>query len=263
VTCEEFVAELSQGSSSIVVDFFDHAAVCPACRELYRVDYRLRAELPRMPLIGMAPELRAALARHQRADQPLPRWLRVLAILAISTACITAEWIWLPRIDIAFGAPRSFWISSAILAGWWISVWALQLHRGRFGLGLPDWTRWLGAAMGLMGFELLAYGHAHGLLRVTGGPEGHFQPPHDCLLQGLAVAAIVGIALLVMNRRTVVHGAASAGALTGCVAGLASVLALHAHCHAAGSVHLQVVHGLPVLLAIAVGTFAGRRWLAA
>jgi hypothetical protein len=151
---------------------------------------------------------------------------------------------------VAFGA-----LALAVIAGV-----QLYLYRGRSGLGAPGWSRWVFALCGFFGFELWAALYARASLAAAGAAQPAAPAP-DCLPLALLVALAVGGVTIAVARRTALVAPASSGALGGCVAGLAAALFLHVHCPATQAAHLQIVHALPLLLAILIGALAGRRWL--
>jgi hypothetical protein len=116
------------------------------------------------------------------------------------------------------------------------------------------------AAAAFLGFQVFARSYA--MAGFGPGSPGSHVPLHDCLAYGIAVASLVLALLFALYRGSVIISERASGASAGCVAGLAAVLALHAHCPAVDAVHLQIVHALPLVLAIVVGAVAGRRALA-
>jgi hypothetical protein len=264
VTCEEFIRSLSvvtRPSRALL----EHARQCAGCQALWDADERLRASARVVIAPAMSAELQRALAAHPgSSDASRTRW-RMLVVLGASVTGLLSWLYWLllqsgARVSgVRVAAPSLFWLAFATLAVGMLVGLCLYLHRGRSGLGTPAAARWAFVAIGVLGFEVWAGMYARTSLWIGAVQE---PPLRRCVLIAGAVALIVGTAMFTMTRRTVLLSSRSAGALAGCVVGLAAVLVLHVLCPSTHALHLQIGHLIPLLLAILFGALAGPRWLA-
>lgn len=246
--CERFVEVLAlRGPARALAQ---HAATCPQCGPLWEVDQALRHSGARPYAPPMAAELRGELAAYEPARHATSFAMRLLSVLAVATASVGLTLLTLPRADF----------SVAVLTGWVPSTLMLLVaaglclfaYRGKTGLGVAPWLRWSLPIASVLGFELLAGTEA----RADG-----LAPKMDCLFLGVVIAGVVAAVSCSVGRRTALIAPAAAGALAGGVAGLTALLCLRVHCPSALAAHVMVVHVLPLVLAIAGGAFAGRRWL--
>jgi hypothetical protein len=241
-------------------DVQDHARECPACAALLRADHELQRTARRFPSFPMSQELQRALSEPResaraRGSSTPARLATILAPLAVS---LGFGLTWLARPDLSSHLLREFWVGVAALGAAIALCVHVYLHRGADGLGMPAWLRWSCVAAAIGGTLMFAS------LEAFHGPANPgLRPSFDCFILGCGVALAVGAASFATLRRSALTSPESAGALGGCVGGLAAVLFLHLHCAAVAGLHLQIVHALPLLLAILLGQKLGRRWLAA
>ena len=200
----------------------------------------------------MSAALQRALFEHRPTTRTTSFGTRTLSVLAVVSASIALTMLALPRADLSITTLAGFTpLALALLLLLGLGVFA---YRGPSGLGAPPWLRWSIPVVSVAAFELLAAleANAHGLA-----------PELDCLFLGSAIAGVVAAVSCSVSRRTALIAPAASGALAGSVAGLAALLCLRVHCPALLAQHVMVVHVLPLLIAIAAGAYAGRRWLSA
>jgi len=260
MSCDEFVRALSvagQPPAAVV----EHARGCDRCRRLLTADGDLRGTPRTLLAPVLSPELERALAGHRELSTSWSAWRRALLVIAASAAGVVVAATWVPRNDLH--ASPSFLHVFAVLGLAVVAGSQLYLHRNRQGFGVPPWARWGFVSLAFVGFELFAPGYARGLLATVAPGSVPPAPAHDCALLGTLVVLAVGGVAFAVGRGTVLVSPRSAGALAGCVAGLAAALFLHVHCSGTRPLHLQIVHVFPMLLAVLVGVLAGRRLLRA
>lgn len=265
MSCDEFIGALSAGARPSV-RLAEHAEQCALCARLWQTEALLRSAGANTP--APRPEASEQLQRLFGAQLEVARAThpgrRILAVLAAAAACIAIAVLYLPRADMRVMASAPLVLPGAGFALLLVAALQLYTYRGHSGLGVSPRLRWAFVAVSIVSFEaacaLEAARNAAWSASLDSAPVA---ASRDCLVLGLAVAALVGTVALRVARGTVLIGAASAGALAGSIAGLAAVTFLHLHCAAADAPHLAIVHALPLLCAIAVGAFAGRRNLAA
>lgn len=252
--CEAFVKTLGERGPS--PELARHASDCTRCRSVWEVDQALRHHARPLPAPPMAAELQRLLFEHRPATRTMSFWTRALAVLAAVTASFGLVLLCLPRSDLASA-------SSGTLLGPIVPLVVLLLvglglfaYRGPTGLGVAPWVRWTFAIIALLGFELLTGFEARAAMgQATVAPE------RDCLFLGLGIAFVVAAVSCGVSRHTALNSPMASGALAGSIAGLAAILGLHVHCPSLMAAHLGVVHAAPLILAIAGGLYAGRRWL--
>lgn len=265
MSCDEFIGALS-ASVRPSVRLAEHAEQCAPCARLWQTEALLRSAGANTP--ARAPEAGEELKRLFGAQLDAARAThlgrRILAVLAAAAVCVAIALLCLPRADMRVMASAPLVLPGAAFALLLVAALQLYAYRGHSGLGVSPRLRWVFVAVSIVSFEAASVLEA---ARNTAWSASLGRTPvaasKDCLVLGLAVAALVGTVALRVARGTVLVGAASAGALAGSIAGLAAVTFLHLHCAAADAPHLAIVHALPLLCAIAVGAFAGRRTLAA
>lgn len=210
----------------------------------------------------MTGELALALRAYRgktRSAGPVVRALSVLLAIAVALALAL---VLVPRPDlIALGdrlvLPAIVWLSLA-MAGL-----AVFLYRGPGGLGASIWLRIGHAAASVAAFIALTFytvstGVHHGTAAMAEPAT-----PHDCVALGLCAVLSIGAVAMVVGKRATLIGARMAGIVVGCTAGAIAELLLQLHCASVEALHLGVVHGLPLLLAMLFGAWAGPRMLAA
>jgi hypothetical protein len=227
-----------------------HARTCPACAEalaegaavLDMVDRVLPLEAPRAE----------ALARARR---------EILAEIAPASGPASVPGVH----GGGRSAPAAIAAVMASLAAMWLLPMVKHLGRGDLTLGSAAWALAAAAAAAaalVWGARVLFALPAIGLtLAVLDGGGGGLQASMGMKCAGLelGLAALPLVLTYVLARRgllavpiVAVAAAAGAGALVG-------QAVLHAACHAVpGTAHNLVFHLLPVLLALALGAFAGR-----
>lgn len=269
MTCEQFLEALIEQSApgscsranpraSAEAALARHASACSACASLLRADRLLRRDHTPAPRpVALPPLLASALRETKPVGTSRPR--RQLSLLLGScVACLVATLILAPRPDLSLSLGARLWLPLVALLASATAGLVLFRKRGADGLGLSALARWLWALAGFAGF--------HGLvvLETLIFPGAAFAgtAPRDCLLFGLLSGGALLAIALVLSRRTVLTGAAAAGALAGASTGYAALAVLLLHCPSQSALHLHVAHGLPLLLLIASGAWSGRRWLA-
>jgi Negative regulator of sigma F len=255
--CDEFVRALAE--LRVPGALANHAAICPHCRPLARVSAALRSARPPASAPLMAAELRQSLADYRVSSRAPGAWTRLVALLALATASIGLALLYLPRADL-HSASRTVLLSPFIaLSAVLLLGLPLYLYRGRTGLGVTARVHWWFVLAAAVAFELVASLQVAGVL----GRSAPLAPAPDCLYLGLLVVSVVGSAVFAQRRHTVLLGERAAGALAGSLAGLVALLFLHVHCPSTAAAHLLVVHILPMLIAVGIGSAAGRRCLGA
>jgi hypothetical protein len=248
VDCEAFVNALGEGGPSR--ELAQHAAACARCRPVWEFDQAVRHSGVRLPAPPMAAALQRELLGHRPTTRVTSFATRTLAALAAITASVGVTLLMLPRRDLSSLtltgiAPCSLLLLLLLGQG-------LFAYRGRTGLGAAPWLRWSLPVASVAVFELLAALEARG---------GGLPAQGDCLFVGTAIACLLAAISFRLGRRTALIAPEAAGALAGSVAGLTAILCLRVHCPSLLALHVMVVHALPLLLAIAGGAYAGRRWL--
>jgi hypothetical protein len=204
----------------------------------------------------MAAELQRLLFEHRPVTRATSFWTRALAVLAAVTASFGLVLLCLPRVDLASMGSGALLGPIVPLALLLLIGLGLFAYRGPTGLGVPPWVRWTFASLALLGFELLTALEAQAALG-----QAALAPERDCLFLGVGIAFVVAAISCTVSRRTALISPMASGALAGSIAGLAAVLGLHVHCPSLMAAHLGIVHAAPLILAIAGGLYAGRRWL--
>lgn len=232
----------------------DHAAGCSACASLWRAEEFLRACAPVPRVVVFPPALQRELERAD-AGRALPRRSPAVIMLVSLGAVLGALLLLSPRPDLgALAASELLPLVSAPLA-LSLAMYALSRHRGSTGLGVPGWLRWLCVGLALLAFPALAaLQTAHSTLPLHAAPR-------DCLLLGLLSGVTLGGVALWLGRHSVLTAPRAAGALLGASVGYAAFTVLALHCPSRVALHVQVAHGLPLILLILAGTLWGRRWL--
>jgi hypothetical protein len=259
VSCEEFVEALSL-SNRPTAALFAHARSCKACGWLWQADRQVMSAAPSEDEgPALSPELQRALHAHSGATRAFNPWRSAVAAFTVAAAAVLLGLLYAPRTDLRqlSNAPQ-FWLPFAASMLMMAAGLHLYVYRDRSGLGAPAPWRWAFVLTALVMLELLSLWQvAH-----TSLANAHDRGPRDCLAFGLLVALCVGGVLLAARRRTALVAPGASGALAGCIGGLAAVVFLHVHCGATYVPHLQLTHVLPLLVAMAIGAFAGRRLLA-
>jgi hypothetical protein len=248
VDCDSFAEALAERGPAR--ELARHAAMCERCRSLWEVDQVLRhSETPRS-----APPMAAALQRqlfeHRPTKYATSFGTRALSVLAAVTASLGLTMLAVPRRDLSL-ATLTGW-TPGILLFLLLSSLALFAYRGRTGLGVAPWLRWSVPIACIVVFELMA-----GLEARRDGLAAKL----DCLFLGLMIAGVVAAVSCRVSRRTALVAPAASGALAGAVAGVTALICLRVHCPSLLAPHVMIVHVLPLLIAIAAGAYAGRRWL--
>ena len=83
-----------------------------------------------------------------------------------------------------------------------------------------------------------------------------------CGLHGTLFAAAAGLVVFYGARRSAAVSPVTAGAVAGLGAGLVGALVQHLHCPVMDLDHTLVSHVAPLVMGVALGSLAGRRWLA-
>jgi hypothetical protein len=240
-----------------------HADACAACGALVSLDRKLpavcTAEVP-----GELPaSLREAVAREASPTAPYSPWPRMLAPVGLTLLLAVAVMALSPRRDLAHQPQGLYW---AVALAWLASVvtgLVLVLYRTGSGLGCRATTRWRYLAVAVLAFEALAWTTTRpvpGSMMCAGMAAMHQHLA--CAAFGGVLAALMGVSVFRVARRTAAVCPTSAGATAGTAAGFAAVLALHLECAFADPLHVAASHLVPVVLGAAVGAFAGRRYLA-
>jgi len=272
VSCEEFTRALGiatgkRGLPHVMgmrVDWSElaaHGRDCEDCRRLWEVDrlLRLGGHKP-APRMAMSMELRAALAadRHEPPARVFGTSRRLSWIVVPTLLSLAAGFTAFARVDLHNDLPSALWwgaVAPFALMGLLVQ---LLMHRNREGFGLSIRTRWL-----VVGGTVLALWTIGGTAALHAAPDPALATPQDCAFLGFAVALAVGAGAMFAMRGRVLTGSRSAGALCAAIGGAAAAAFLQLHCTASASLHVQVVHLLPLLWALPIGMFAGRRVLAA
>jgi hypothetical protein len=246
--CESFVNALAAREPDRTLA--RHAAACERCRPLWEVDQALRHSGASVSPPPMAAALQRELANYRPTKYATSFAIRALSVLAAVTASLGVTMVALPRRDFSL-ATLSGW-TPGILVFLLLAGLASFAYRGKTGLGVAPWLRWAIPFASVAIFELLAGFEARG---------DSLAPKLDCLFLGSAIAAAVAAVSCSVSRRTALIAPAASGALAGSIAGLTALLCLRVHCPSLLAVHVMIVHVLPLVLAIAGGVYAGRRWL--
>jgi Negative regulator of sigma F len=248
VDCNSFAKALAEREPDL--ELARHAAVCRRCGPVWEVDQALRHSGTRLS----APPIAAALQRELFELRPTKHATsfatRALSVLSAVTASLGLTMFALPRRDLSL-ATLTGW-TPGILLLLLLSGLALFAYRGRTGLGVAPWLRWSVPIVCVAAFELLA-----GLEARTDGLAAKL----DCLFLGSAIAGVLAAVSCSVSRRTALIAPAASGALAGSVAGVTALLCLRVHCPSLLAQHVMIVHVLPLVLAIAGGVYAGKRWL--
>lgn len=270
MTCDDFVVALSTASRPSMA-LAEHAGSCARCARLWEADMLLRSAQP----VTVEPIASVPLQRLFDAGRQAPEGLhratpgtqprrRMLAVLLASAACNAVAFSCMPRADLSAIATALLVLPFATFALFLLAGLQLYVHRGRTGLGPAPWLRWAFALAGIALVQGVSVVEAASYARFYAElGTAHGVASRDCLYLGLGVAGIVGTVAFVAARRTVLIGAASAGALAGSIAGLCAAIFLHFHCAGGAARHLSIAHGLPLVCAVVIGALAGRRVLAA
>jgi hypothetical protein len=168
-------------------------------------------------------------------------WLGLLVVLG-------------PRADLARQLPVLVASSLAAALGLMLAV--------RHAWGLPPEVRALRAVV--LGAPLafacavVAQAAVSGPRAAGAGGSGEASAALVCTSLGaLFTVAPLG-AIVVVLARSFVSASALRGAALGAVAGLAGAVGIHAHCPREGLVHALLGHGLPIVVASALGALGGR-----
>jgi hypothetical protein len=163
-----------------------------------------------------------------------------------------------PRADLAEQGGVRFWV---VLVAWGVLlVTALVsvLARGPHGVGTSPRRRWALVGTTLLLFQAVAWGLTEATAHSARGLPSvalHLV----CVVVGLAVAALVGVAVGASVRGTAVVSPEASAALAGVSAGLAGVGFLHGYCEVATAAHQALSHGAVLVLATVLGVGMRRR----
>lgn len=248
VNCKSFASALAERGPER--ELARHAAECEQCGPLWEVEQALRHSARRRAAPPMAAALQRELFGHRPVKYTTSFATRTLSVLAVVTASLGVTMVAAPRHDLSL-ATLTGW-TPVVLVALLLGGLALFAYRGKTGMSVAPWLRWAVPIAGIAVFELLA-----GLEARSDSPAAKM----DCLFLGSAIAAVVAAVSLSVSRRTALIAAAASGALAGTVAGFTALLCLRVHCPSLLAQHVMIVHVLPLVLAIAGGAYAGRRWL--
>jgi hypothetical protein len=258
VTCDELIQFLDIDSRAQLDQIARHTAVCETCHKLWRTHQRLTLS-SRSPAhtLALGDELQRALADHAEHPAPIPGsspLRRSLSVLVPLAASLVVVWLTLVRPDLREALTLPFWSGVALLGLCFGLCLSVLVRRDPTGFGASTRLRWACVAITFAIFLLFAsVGGLH-------GPQAASQAlPRDCLLLGLAVAGALSAAAFSAVRRSVLSAPSASGALAGCVGGIGGVLWLHFHCAATAGLHVLIVHGLALTLAVLVSMLLGRR----
>jgi hypothetical protein len=246
--CESFAKALAARGPDL--QLARHAAACERCSPLWEVDQALRHSGTSVSAPPMAAVLQRELAEYRPTKYATSFATRALSVLAAVTASLGVTMVALPRYDFSL-ATLSAW-TPGILVFLLLAGLASFAYRGKTGLGVAPWLRWSVPVASIAIFELLAGFEAR---------SDGLEPKMDCLFLGTAIAAAVAAVSCSVSRRTALIAPAASGALAGSIAGLTALLCLRVHCPSLLAIHVMIIHVLPLVLAIAGGVYAGRRWL--
>jgi hypothetical protein len=275
VTCSQFVAALSAAPRAAVLsaELQAHAARCSGCLAVWKADELLR-EAPAPRFAGTLPEeLQRALRAHRGVTRTSSPWLRALAVSAACALSLMLALVAFPRPDLRLVFQSRVLPSLAVFAALMAVSLAPFLYRGRSGLGLAPSLRWLSIALSFAAFHVVCVVSSlasteTGHLDAAGGGAAYARTtplptPHDCLALGLITALCILGATFAVSRQSALIAPRASGALAGASAGFGALLMLQLHCPSQMALHLHIVHALPLVLSVALGSLAGRRWLAA
>jgi len=184
---------------------------------------------------------------------------RRLVALGVSVAWVSAHFgVYGVRTDWA-ELPATYIIAQVLLpfllAG--VSL-GMALSQGRRGLGLDARWLWVMAVLGPASFWLAAFGFPE---PYTSGSDGSFWVSlFVCLDLTLAWVAVPLLAAALTLRRAFPSAAAWKSALVGGAAGLFAGATMNLHCPSVDPAHVGLAHGIPILVASALGALLVVRW---
>ncbi len=236
-----------------------HVAQCARCRAMVGDDDALSAIVAEP--VASAPPMSAALAAV--ASQPVaPSRLREPSVRALA-AIAPAATITVAVVSIAI---RSDFTALSWLARWLpvLSLAALALvgvsfasARGRDNLGTPHRVRLAIAIATVIAFELLSI--SLGVAPTWGGEIEHHIA---CALSGSGLPLVlVPLTMFALRRTDAVRPAVSGAAIGAAVAAVIAIIQ-HFECAAPSRMHTALSHGVSFVMAMALGSWLGRRWLA-
>ncbi len=261
MNCDELAHRLADGTP-LSDDARAHAKRCPPCGSLVVVDRELGA-MPSDIAIEPCAALREALANDCAPRRATSRWTRVAVPALAAAALAGVVWLVRPRHDFATAATPFFWFAAFA----WIAIVAggmrLLVARGRLGLGVPAAYRWLYIGFAVLAFEVLSVLGNRGDANSIEHVGSHTWWAHwTCAPSGSLAALALALPIFGLLRRSAVVAPEAAGALAGLVAGIGSVLASQMACGFADAMHYTTIHLVPIVMAIVMGAWVGRRTLA-
>ncbi len=253
MTCRQIeeLIDLTAAGAALPPEGEAHIAGCESCR-------RLLAALRRTPG-GDGPsalrldEIKAALRPNIAPVKPLPAtgvlvaWLLAIAALAVGAGIVhfgTAGWQ-------ALGVPRRIAIYTILIAsfGMLATMLARQMAPGSRVILRPPVA--VGAILAIFAATFAILFQVH--------PEPAFvQTGLVCLSIGIGVACGVALVFWLILRRGLVLEPIAAGALTGLLAGVASLALLETFCPNPNQYHILAWHLGAVVVSTLCGAGAGK-----
>lgn len=208
-----------------------------------------------------APALTPALVRLPRVaslTRDRVRRRRLVA-LGVSVAWVVAH-LGIYGVRTDWADLTTTYISAQVLVPFLLAVVSLwiALSQGPRGLGLDARWLWVMAVLGPAAFWVAAFGVPEPY--VTGTDDSFWISLFVCLDLTLAWVAVPLVAAGLTLQRAFPAAAAWKSGLVGAAAGLFCGATMNLHCPSIDPAHVGLAHGIPVLIASAVGAFILVRW---
>lgn len=255
--CERTLDLLSEGLA-LDAQAAAHARECAQCRAMTGDDEALaslvQSHATALPMSAALTAVVNAPVSPARLREPSTRALASIApaatvviavvMIAIRRDFSALSWVarWLPVLSL--GLLSVLGISFATV-------------RGRDNLGTSHRARFAVAVATVVAFELLSV--AVGVTPVWGGAIEHHLA---CALSGTALPLLLVPLTMFALRRTDAVRPALTGATVGAATAAIVALIQHFECAAPSRMHTALSHGVSFVIAMALGSWLGRRWLA-